>query len=106
MRGVGQTKYMVYNLPNERCILVTPNHAIGKSIEKFIQEARGKDSAKKIKVINISKIEDTYKLLGSSCQIFFDHSFFDLSDEETVRKALEYAYTSSVVYHTHKGNFK
>lgn len=106
MRGVGQTRNLIYNLPNERCMLVTPTHSICKHIEKSLIDLRGKDFAKKIKIINVSLSEDLNKMIGYNHLIFFDHSFFDLVEEEIAKKALNYAEGAAIVYHHHKGNFK
>ena|SRR5215217_8799163 len=106
MRGVGQTRNLIYTLPNERCVVVTSNRSVARVIEEILKEIRGKDFAKKVKVLSISSIEDVNKLMGYSHLIFFDHSFFLSIEEEVANKALDYAESSAIVYHSHKGNFK
>lgn len=106
MRGVGQTKNLIYTLPNERCMIVTRQSSEARFIEKAIKEIRGKEFSKKIKVVSISSADDLYKLLGYSHLVFFDHSFFDSGEEEIARKALNLAEGAAIVYHNQKGNFK
>jgi hypothetical protein len=106
MRGVGQTKHLIYTLPNERCMVVTYQRNVGRAIEEFLKELRGKDFAKQVKFVTISSSDDLNKIMGYSHLIFFDHSFFDSVEEEVARKALQLAEGASIVYHTHKGNFK
>lgn len=106
MRGVGQTKHLIYTLPNERCMVVTHDRGLARDIEGRIKEIRGKDFAKKVKIINISSIEDTNKIMGYSHLIFFDHAFFDSVEKEVAIKSLDLAEGASIVYHNHKGNFK
>jgi|SRR6218665_1582196 len=106
MRGVGQTTNLIYTLPNERCMVVTPNHGIARMIEGSIKEVRGKNFAKSVKVISVSSRDDLVKVRGYSHLIFFDHSFFDLVEEAIAKEALETAKGAAIVYHTHKGNFQ
>jgi hypothetical protein len=106
MRGVGQTTHLIYTLPNERCMVVTHSKELGRLIEKRLVDIRGKDFAKKVKVLSISSYDDLSKMMGYSHLVFFDHAFFDHSEEEIAIKALRYAQGASTVYHNHKGNFK
>lgn len=106
MRGVGQTTHLIYNLPNERCMIVTYQHDLVRQIEQRLQNLRGKDFAKQVKVVSISSSDDLNKLMGYSHLIYFDHAFFDFVEEEIARKALSYAQSAAIVYHNHKGNFK
>lgn len=106
MRGVGQTKNLIYTLPNERCMVVAGLPGAGRYVEELLKEMRGKDFAKKVKVVCVSSLEDTNKLMGYSHLVFFDNSFFDSVSEEIAKKALDYAEGASIVYHTHKGNIK
>lgn len=106
MRGVGQTRNLIYTLPNERCMVVTHNRTIGRHIENFLKEVRGTDFAKNVKVISVSSIEDVVKMSGYSHLVFFDHSFFDFVEEDVARKALGYAESAAIVYHNQKRNFK
>lgn len=106
MRGVGQTKNLIYTLPNERCMIITSERAAGRNVEELLKEMRGKDFAKKVKVLSISSLDDLNKMLGYSHLVFFDHSFFDTTEEEIARKALDYAESAAIVYHNQKGNFK
>lgn len=106
MRGVGQTKNLIYTLPNERCMVVTNLRESGRELEESLKEIRGKDFAKKVKVISVSSLDDLNKMLGYSHLIFFDHSFFDNAEEDVIKKALDYAEGAAIVYHSHKGNLK
>lgn len=106
MRGVGQTRNLIYTLPNERCMVVTKERGVGRDIEELLKEVRGKDFAKKVKVLSISTVEDLNKLMGYSHLVFFDHSFFDSIEEEIAEKALDYAESAAIVYHNQKGNLK
>lgn len=105
MRGVGQTTNLIYNLPNERCMLVT-KHGTNKLIEGLIKEIRGKEFSKNVKIISISTMSDINKLMGYSHLIFFDHAFFESVEEDIARKALDCARGAATVYHHQKGNFK
>lgn len=106
MRGVGQTRNMIYNLPDERCMVVTYSRDSGRSIEQSISDLRGKDFSKKVKVTSISSHQDLNKLMGYSHLIFFDHAFFDLVEEDLAKEALNFAEGASIVYHHKKGNLK
>ena len=102
MRGVGQTQNMIDNLPNDRCVIITPTADLNRSIKRRVEDDRGKEFAKKIKFISVSDSEDLVKLRGLSCPIFFDHSFFDLVEEGVAKEALNSAHASSIIYHRGK----
>lgn len=104
MRGVGQTTHLIYNLPSERCMIVTPSRDIGRLIENKIKDIRGKEFYKNIKVMSINSESDITKMMGYSHPIFFDHSFFELSDERVAKKAIEVAIGASIVYNNRKRN--
>lgn len=106
MRGVGQTTNMIYNLPNERCVVVCHDNSFARHLQNLIKEFRGQDFSKKVKVIQISSVEDTKKLLGLNQLIFFDHCFFDTMDEEIAKRALELSRMSAIIYHENKRKLK
>lgn len=106
MRGVGRTRNLIDNLPDERCVVVTYSHDLGREIKKTIEDLRGKELIKKVKVVSVSSKEDLSRLQGLSVPIFFDHSFFDSCEFETAKHAMELAHGASTVYHHQKGKLK
>lgn len=106
MRGVGQTKNLIYTLPNERCMIITHMRETGKEIEKNLINIRGKDFSKKVKILTISGFDDLNKMMGYNHLIFFDHAFFEFTEREVAIKALEYAEGAAISYHNNKGNLK
>lgn len=103
MRGVGQTQNLIDNLPDDRCMIIASNHNIVRDIKTRVEESRGNDFAKRIKFLVIETHEDTRKMLGYSNPVYFDHSFFDLSEIEIAKEALSLAHGASMVYHHQKG---
>lgn len=102
MRGVGQTQNLIDNLPDFRCAIIVKTPQIGRMIKERIEIDRGKEFAKRVKFFIVNDIDDVYKLSGYSNPIFFDHSFFDLSEIETAKKTLEFAHSASIVYQRSK----
>lgn len=70
------TTKMVERLPEEGSVIVVPSAVAKAYIEAIIAEAHGKDSLSKHRVIQVSKMEDTRKLVGLGKFIHIDPSFY------------------------------
>lgn len=69
----------------------------------MIEDIRGNDISKLVKVIVIADIDDCQKLYGYSNLIFFDHSFYESSiPREVIEKALDLAHSSFITYQNRK----
>lgn len=97
MRGVGQTRNLIDNLPSGRSMVVIPNASLSRLLKEMSEDIRSKDFTKNVKFVVIAEADDCNKLIGYSNPIFFDHSFFTSVSEETARKALDIAHTCSIV---------
>jgi len=92
MRGVGQTALLVASVP-EGSLVVAPNDNIVKEIASRLSRERPMVT---IDVASVNSETDVDSVLsGLRKPVFFDHSFFLLTERHVAKRAVELATIAS-----------
>jgi hypothetical protein len=75
---------MVANLPPGQCTIVVPRRVAGQEIAARVK--KGNPGPRRY--VTIRSAADIQKIIGLSEPVFFDHSFFDVTEEHLARAAV------------------
>jgi hypothetical protein len=78
-------RQMVADLPDdEDVVIVVLRHDIGRDLRDGIAELRGKNLARRCKMLQVSAPSDCIKLSGLNCKVVIDHSVTQHVSSETI----------------------